>query len=253
MKLLILDDDTQIREGLRYGIDWKSLEFDEVRSAGDGVSGLIAAREMAPDIVLSDVRMPGMDGLEFLNEVKGIFPLIKVVLISGYDDFEYLQKAVRYHADGYELKPVKMRDLLALINELKEKIRTEGNSTEYPEKRGTKEKPRKAYSFRINKAIDYVNAHLASDLSARNLGEVLQISPNYFSCLFKRETGDAFSDFVIRSRLEAAAYLLEHTDQRISEIAALTGFRDSVYFSQAFKKAYGRSPSKYRMVNDEET
>jgi two-component system response regulator YesN len=243
MKLLILDDDIQIREGLERGIDWKSAGFEEVRSAGDGVMGLRVAREMAPDIVLSDVRMPGMDGLEFLHAVKDIFPRIKVVLISGYDDFEYLQKAVRYHADAYELKPVRIRRLLSLIGELKAGM---GQEEDAPRTRVPGTQVPGTYSLRIRRAIDYVNSHIAADLSVRNLGVFLGISPNYFSALFKQETGTSFSGFVNRVRLDNAARLLEHTDGRISEIAANTGFRDVVYFSQVFRKTYGCCPSRYR-------
>jgi two-component system response regulator YesN len=254
MKLLILDDDIQIREGLEQGIDWKSAGFEEVRSVGDGVTGLRLAREMVPDIVLSDVRMPGMDGLEFLRALKGMFPRIKVVLISGYDDFEYLQKAVRYHADAYELKPVKIRRLLSLIGELKAGMGAEEDLPRGEGRCGPGHGPGPlpeqsfsgTYSPRIRRAIDYVNSHPAADLSARNLGALLGISPNYFSALFKQETGTSFNGFVNRVRLENAAYFLEHTDGRISEIAASIGFRDVVYFSQVFRKTYGCCPSRYR-------
>jgi len=125
MKLLILDDDAQIREGIQFGIDWKDLGFDEVRSAGDGLAGMKIAREMAPDLVLSDVRMPGMDGMEFLLQIKILFPGIKVLLISGYDDFEYLKKAVKYNADDYELKPIKVKALIKRVVELRQKIEEE--------------------------------------------------------------------------------------------------------------------------------
>jgi two-component system response regulator YesN len=239
MKLLVLDDDIQIREGICKGIDWKSLGFDEVESAGDGFAGILAAREMAPDIVLSDVRMPGMDGLEFLRQVKELFPRIKVFLLSGYDDFEYLQKAIRYGADGYELKPVKLQNLLRLVEEAKEKI-----AAESPGKAPERFSP--VYDSRIGRALEYIHTNLAANLDTRTLGEVLQMSPNYFSALFKKETGVPFSSFVNKARLEASAYLLEHTDQRVYEIADNTGFRDMVYFSQLFKKLYGCSPREYR-------
>jgi two-component system response regulator YesN len=243
VKLLILDDETQIREGIKNGVDWESLGFDEVQSAGDGMAGLVIAREMAPDIVLSDVRMPGMDGLEFLHAVKELFPRIKVILVSGYDDFEYLQKAIRYGADAYELKPVKIQNLLRLVEELKEKAAAE-RALPGPENPGKKQ-PHFA-DRRINRALEYVRTHLPADLSIRTLGKELRMSPNYFCSLFRKKAGLSFNSYVNQTRLEASVYLLEHTDQRISEIADNTGFRDSVYFTQVFKKVYGCSPSEYR-------
>jgi two-component system response regulator YesN len=248
VKLLILDDDIQIREGIKNGVDWAALGFDEVQSAGDGIAGLVIAREMAPDIVLSDVRMPGMDGLEFLHGVRELFPRIKVILISGYDDFEYLQKAIRYGADAYELKPVKIRNLLRIVEELKEKIAAEKALPGQGIPENTN--PRFADN-RINRAVEYIHAHLAADLNIRTLGEELRMSPNYFCSLFREKTGVTFNSFVNKTRLEASAYLLEHTDQRISEIADNTGFRDPVYFTQVFKKAYSRSPSEYRKDRQE--
>jgi two-component system response regulator YesN len=243
VKLLILDDDIQIREGIKNGVDWESLGFGEVQSAGDGIAGLVTARKMAPDMVLSDVRMPGMDGLEFLHAVKELFPRIKVILISGYDDFEYLQKAIRYGADAYELKPVKIQNLLRLVEELKGKAALEKAlpGPEIPEK-----KPPRFADSRINRAAEYVHTHLSADLGIRVLGKELRMSPNYFCSLFRKKTGLSFNSYVNQTRLEASVYLLEHTDQRISEIADNTGFRDSVYFTQVFKKQYGCSPSEYR-------
>jgi YesN/AraC family two-component response regulator len=102
-------------------------------------------------MVLSDVRMPGMDGLEFLHAVKELFPRIKVILISGYDDFEYLQKAIRYGADAYELKPVKIQNLLRLVEELKGKISAK-KSARGPEI-AEKKHPRFADN-RVNKAAE---------------------------------------------------------------------------------------------------
>jgi two-component system response regulator YesN len=273
MKLLILDDDAQIREGIRKGIDWKSLGFTEVRSAADGFSGLEAVREMSPDIVLSDVRMPGMDGLEFLHEVKSLYPGIKVALISGYDDFEYLQKAIRYGADGYELKPIKLRKLFKLIEDLKAKVKSERkdrkkelsreeavfsedglsiNSLLAEQLKALGSANGGRCSRRIQKALEYVRSHLADDLCVSSVAGALRLSPNYFSSLFKRETGLSFNSFVNQSRLQVAVYLLEHTEQGISEIAAHTGFLDSVYFSQVFKKAKGCSPSGYRKKDFDE-
>ncbi|MDR3334887.1 MAG: response regulator [Treponema sp.] len=240
MRLLILDDDLQIREGIEKGIDWKSLGFDEVRSAADGIEGLKIARELQPDIVLSDVRMPGMDGLEFLLQIKILFPKIKVMLISGYDDFEYLQKAVQYQADDYELKPIKVRNLIKRIQELQEKIHAEG-------KKSTEDAPvGEKYSLRITKAINYIHAHLFEYLSAEGLAKLIEVTPNYFSAQFKKETGTAFKAYVNEERLRNAAWLLSFTSEQITLIAEKTGYHDYIYFSQIFKKRFGCSPSEYR-------
>jgi two-component system response regulator YesN len=240
MKLLILDDDIQIREGIEKGIDWKELGFDEVRCAGDGIMGLKITTEFKPDIVLSDVRMPGMDGLEFLLHAKNLFPSIKVVLISGYDDFEYLQKAIQYKADDYELKPIKVRNIIKRVQDLREKIIAER------EENAEQPSPEEKYSQRITKIINYIHAHLFEDVSAEELAESIMVTPNYFSALFKKETGVTFKTYVNEERLRNAAWLLRFTNEQITIIAEKVGYHDYIYFSQVFRKRFNCSPSEYR-------
>lgn len=125
MKLMILDDDVQIREGIQFGIDWKSLGISEVKSFGDAVSALEELEEFSPQIILADIRMPEMDGLEFLRRVKTKRGSVKVILISAYSDFEYCQRAIQYGAAGYELKPLKVGRLIQTIQETVNQIREE--------------------------------------------------------------------------------------------------------------------------------
>lgn len=125
MKLMILDDDVQIREGIQFGIDWKSLGISEVKSFGDAVSALEELEEFGPQIILADIRMPEMDGLEFLRRVKTKRGSVKVILISAYSDFEYCQRAIQYGAAGYELKPLKVGRLIQTIQETVNQIREE--------------------------------------------------------------------------------------------------------------------------------
>lgn len=130
MNLMIVDDDIQIREGIRYGIDWESIGIGEVRSYGDGVEALEDFDSFCPKIILADIRMPAMDGLEFLKCVKERSPAVKVILISAYSDFEYCQKAIHLGASGYELKPLKVGSLISKIQEMEALVRKEEQGKE---------------------------------------------------------------------------------------------------------------------------
>lgn len=122
MKLLIADDDEQIRSGIEQGIDWSVLGIKEVITASNGLEALQRFAELLPEIVVTDVKMPGMDGLELLRQIKKIKPQTRVVILSGYNDFEYLKKAIQLDAVDYEIKPIRARSLIALIRKIKEDI-----------------------------------------------------------------------------------------------------------------------------------
>lgn len=134
MKLLIADDDQQIREGIQEAIDWSALGVHTTAIASNGIEALRWFQDHLPEIVITDVRMPGMDGLELLRRIKETKPSTKVVILSGYDDFEYLKKAVQLDAVDYEMKPIRVRHLIALIQKVKEDIVRERVSREAFEK-----------------------------------------------------------------------------------------------------------------------
>ena len=122
LKLMIVDDDVQIRDGINWGIDWSELGIRQVFTAANGIEALKLFKEHRPKIVITDVRMPGMDGLELFRSIIGLDPAAKVIIISGYSDFEYLKKAIRYGAVDYELKPIKVGSIIKLIKKIKEDI-----------------------------------------------------------------------------------------------------------------------------------
>ncbi|WP_110945139.1 response regulator transcription factor [Paenibacillus phocaensis] len=124
VKMLIVDDEAVICEGLRYTIDWTKLGVQVVGEAYDGREALRLIEEHGVQLVLSDIRMDGMDGLELAKQLQQRHPDVKVVMISGYEDFEYARQAIRLGVGDYLLKPVDIEELSAVVKNIVADIRT---------------------------------------------------------------------------------------------------------------------------------
>nr|WP_304220060.1 response regulator transcription factor [Fredinandcohnia onubensis] len=122
IKLLVVDDEPIISQGLRFTIPWDSYGVEVIGEASNGkeASEILAHEQV--DIVLTDVRMPEMDGIQLARYIHEQMPHIQVIIISGYDDFEYAREAMRFRVQDYLLKPVDIDELIMKVNELKEKI-----------------------------------------------------------------------------------------------------------------------------------
>lgn len=122
LKILILDDEYIILEGL-CSFSWETYGCRVVASAGDGVKGLELADRFQPDIILSDIKMPEMDGLEFSRRIKEKYPDTEIILLTGYDNFSYAQQALRIGACEYLLKPVNFREMHEVIEKVSSRVR----------------------------------------------------------------------------------------------------------------------------------
>lgn len=114
-RLLIVDDEAWIRERLRYTVDWAGMNVEVIGEASDGEEALEVSRRLLPDIVITDIRMPCIDGLEYIKRLKAEDNRAKVVIISGYSDFEYAQKAIKLGAFDYILKPIEDDELIGIV------------------------------------------------------------------------------------------------------------------------------------------
>lgn len=118
MRLMIVDDDRQIREGITYGIEWGNLGIDHAECFRNGLEALDAFKREFFDIVLTDISMPGMSGIELMKGIKNLSPMTAVVLISGYEEFEYARAAIKYGAQDYILKPIHLDKVTEIIQEI---------------------------------------------------------------------------------------------------------------------------------------
>lgn len=121
-KLLLVDDEERVRQGMRISLDWEAQRIVIVGEAEDGLEALDLIERNQPDLIISDVRMPHMNGLELTEQALRIVPHVKVILLSGYDDFAYVQQAIRNGAFDYMLKPTKVEELVSVLDKAKESI-----------------------------------------------------------------------------------------------------------------------------------
>ncbi|MDE7019084.1 MAG: response regulator [Lachnospiraceae bacterium] len=131
LKVFLVEDESVIREGLRDNIPWQQFGYQFVGEAGDGEMALPLIRKTRPDVLITDIKMPFMDGLSLSHIVGQEFPEMKIIIISGYDDFEYARQAIREGVDQYLLKPITRRTLQKALTEVKEKIETEQEQKNY--------------------------------------------------------------------------------------------------------------------------
>lgn len=250
-RLLIVDDEPIIRQGIRQLIDLEALSIHEVVEAQDGVEALACVRENRPDILLADINMPNLDGLSLARTVKGMDRSIRVAVITGYDYFEYALAALKAGVDDFLLKPVSRNDIRLLLQKLIEGIKEDEARQRMLEPlqhlqdltNAAGPNPT-AYRDSLLRAMDEHAAE--SDFSLGTLAGEVNLSPGYVSSLFRQLFGIPFQEYLVKLRLERAKLLLLTTSAKVYEVAEKIGFEDPNYFSASFKKHFGVSPNQYR-------
>lgn len=222
--------------------------------------------EQAIDLIITDIEMPNMNGLDFIKAVRKLDSAAKLIFITSYDNFSYAQQAISLGADHYLLKPVDEdaveQALAAIRAQLTEKweaerylsrLKIEAGYVQEPEAENVQEERRHSSGKRlINNAIAYVTSHYAEDtLSLQSTASALFVNPSYLSHMFKKETGESFVEYVTNARLAQAMELLsqgiaadETEAPKVATIARQVGYKDPFYFSKCFKKRYGITPNK---------
>ncbi|MBO4987210.1 MAG: response regulator, partial [Lachnospiraceae bacterium] len=125
LKIFLVEDESIMREGLRDNMPWQQFGYEFVGEAADGENALPLIRKTRPDVLLTDIKMPFMDGLSLSRIVAKEFPNMKIIILSGYDDFEYARQAIQIGVEQYILKPVTRETLKKVLSEVKDKIDSE--------------------------------------------------------------------------------------------------------------------------------
>ena len=284
-KVMIIEDETTVRRGIVLTIDWFSLGCIIVGEAANGEEGLELVLRLSPDIVITDVKMPRMDGVEMIRKLRQTGCRSRFIILTAHSDFKYAQSALRLGVNDYLLKPLKDGELEEAVRTL---VRTAsgpgtggapragygpgagdapdpsygnipmGNSTDKDRPAASPEPMTAAspiYGFLVDRttqnsyveaAIRYIHNHYQEDISISTVSHELEISEGYLSRMFKKETNYTFTNYLIYYRLRLAMELLMDCRMKVYEVADRVGYSDTAYFSAQFKKIVGLSPSEYQ-------
>ncbi|WP_053943307.1 response regulator transcription factor [Kallipyga gabonensis] len=238
LKVLLVEDENLIRRGLLYKTDWTELQCVVVGEAGSGTEGLAQIEALRPDIVITDIRMPDMDGLEMLRKGQDICPFYSIIL-SGYSEFDYAQQAIHLGVTEYLLKPLDENELKDCLKRI---VAAHENQAASPSIK-TSEEPVSLKNKYADAMLQYIRNHYAERISLTDLSQELNISCTHLNAKFKAETGYTFHAFLNYYRIRRAVELQKSGQYKLYEIAELVGFSDYKYFNKVFKKYTGYSPN----------
>lgn len=255
-KVAIIDDEPIIVEGLMRIIQWEKYNCKVIATANDGMEGITLIKEHKPNIIISDIAMPGLDGLSMIAALKSEYPNLMISILTGYRDFDYAQKAIKLGVTRFMLKPSNLDEieeaLKAMIQELKERnilgaedkdVSEENNVTGLTD----------TGSFIVKNAIKYIEENYNQKLTLSEVAEKTYVSQWHLSKLLNRHTQQNFSELLNNVRIKEAKKLLKCPELRIGDVAEEVGFIDMAHFSRVFKKTTGMSANEYRnKINKDE-
>lgn len=252
---MIVDDENLVRMGLRKTIPWSDLGIDIVAEAEDGERGLEAALHHRPDLIITDIKMPFMDGVEFMRRVRENGLDAQFIVLSGYSDFEYAKGAIRYGAMDYIVKPVENGKLVEALNRIRDRLLYQKTVTRIGKEkliadliavlRKIRVQKTKVTSKTVEQALDWIHEHYAEEISISSLALRLHISPSYLMHIFKENMHEPIGDYVTAYRMEQAKAFLSLGTYKIYEVSDRVGYSDSRYFGQLFKKHTGLTPREF--------
>ena len=242
MNVLLVDDNVPIVQGLKDSIHWAKLSFQQVLGAYSMTEAIEQFRSKQIALLISDIELPDGDGLTLISWVKKTYPDCICIILSSFPNFDYAKRAISLGVSEYLLKPVDKLELEHSIT--KSMALYYGQTAQTP-----KNKTSPSVSESVLHIQQYIEQHLAEEISRSTLAESFGFNPEYLSTMFKKETGDTLSEYIQKKRLSVARKLLLQTNLPISLISQSCGYETLSYFSTVFRQKTGMSPREYRKIH----
>ena len=230
IKVLIVEDEESTRNLLKIIVNWEEFHMKITGEASNGVEALFRIKEEMPDIVITDIKMPIMDGITLAEEIMKMHKRIKVIIVTAYDDFQYAQKALRAGAIDFILKPLKRQEIKEALVRVACQF-------------GKSEDDRDV----VDQITDYLEENYAdSSLSLAAVSEKFFMNPSYLSRIFRKKKGVTLVEYLNSIRLRHACDQLKTGDWKVYQIAEKVGIPNADYFGRYFKKFTGMSVNEYK-------
>ena len=255
-RVVLVEDSNILRQGMIRTFDWKAASCRVVGDADNGQDGLALIRQVQPDIVITDIRMPVIDGLEMIRRLREEGSKAVFILISAYDEFSFAQQAIRYGVTEFLVKPFanaefvralgravaqarNLRQLESLHGRVERMEQERLYGPYVPEEGGLKGKY-------VQMAVDFIKARYASGISVGQIAEHLSMSEGHLSKVFKEIQGCTVGEYMTEYRISEACKLLAQAGMRVNEAAEAVGYSDQRYFSVVFRRVMGMTPNEFR-------
>ena len=232
-KVMIADDEIYMLEALEKLINWNNLDCKLIYKAKNGEELIEKIKEVVPDIVITDIKMALVSGMEVTKYVYEHLLPTKVIILTAYADFEYAKEAIAYDVCGYIVKTSAIEELPAMLRKAVTKLLQPDivEEEDFPEDI-------------FGKLQKYIEDNYMEKLTLSQIADEVHANGSYLSHLYKAKTGQNLFDAINKMKLKKAKEYLLH-GKRVSEVASLVGFEDVSYFSRVFKKYENCSPREY--------
>lgn len=241
-KAMIIDDNKVLADTLASQAIWEKNGFEIAAVCYDSLSGANAISEYKPDLIVTDIRLPGIDGLKMIQSVREEVPHVQIVVISAYDDFQYAQRALRLGAMDYLLKPFSHEDLEGTISKIADFLRQNDDETGEPE----------AVHSLTEPILQWMEEHLDQRITAEMVAREFYMSTSRLNKLMQKHSQKGFRDIYMDLRMKKAKELLSDVRNCISDVAIKTGFQSYASFYRAFVRIANISPTRYRDLIQEQ-
>jgi two-component system, response regulator YesN len=249
MKAIIIDDEKHVRDGLLLLGEWEKHGIETILEAEDGNEAIKLISEHRPAIIFTDMRMPKRDGISLLKWIHGSDLLSKTIVVSGYDDFDYMRNAIYYKSFDYILKPIDPEILNETLDRAVKEWNDEKLSRVIIQNGDSLKQDNVTQNEEMNnmqKIEEYLRSHFQEDINLQTIADRFFLNRDYISRKFKQEFNETITDYLTKIRIENAKELLGNPTKKIYEIAYQVGYQNEKYFSKVFKKQTRVTPNEYR-------